>query len=127
MDKEMIEALIKKLLNDIVPNISIYNDNAPRNAIYPYAVIETSKLSTLYYPRVDCALIINIWDKQANYSSVNKFADDIQNKFNVESFCDQNVSVAFFLDTRNKIVDEDKSLKRVQMEFEADFYFAEEA
>ena len=124
MDKELLEKFIKSSLDNI--DLKIYNDRAITNAKYPYIVLNSSKADTYNYPRVDIELEINIWDKQANFESVNKIADIIQKSLDRQSFIEHNVVGTYYLNTRNNVDDEDKTLKRNRMTFDVEIYFKEE-
>lgn len=125
MNKELLEKFIKS--NISLEEISkVFNDRALRDAEYPYIVLNSSKGNTTNYPRVDIELEIDIWDKQSNFSSVNKIADVIQNALDRQSFTDDHIVGTYYLNTRNNMDDEDKTLKRNHMTFDVEIYFKEE-
>lgn len=126
MNKEKLEKFVYSITKKAVESEKIYNDFAPRNASYPYIVMNSSRLNNSYYPRVDGTLSFDIWDKQANYSSVNQIADKLQNSLDYVSFTDDDIVGTFFMDVRNNVEDEDKSLKRCRIDFEVNIYFRNE-
>ena len=140
MNKELLEKFIKSNISlEEIPKV--FNDRALRDAEYPYIVLNSSKGNTTNYPRVDIELEIDIWDKQSNFSSVNKIADVIQNALDRQSFTDDHIVGTYYLNTRNNMDDEDmtfdvlssssmlfldKTLKRNHMTFDVEIYFKEE-
>lgn len=125
MNKELLEKFIKSNISlEGVPKV--FNDRALHDAEYPYVVLNSSKGNTTNYPRVDIELEIDIWDKQSNFSSVNKIADVIQKTLDRQSFTDDHIVGTYYLNTRNNMDDEDKTLKRNHMTFDVEIYFKEE-
>lgn len=125
MNKEYLESFLKELIDHAV-DIKVYNDFAPSNAEYPYVILDSSRISTNSYPEVNGELEINVWDRQNNYKTVNAYADQIQNYLNHENHNNENVIASFYMNFRNNVDDEDKSIKRCMMQLDIDFYFIKE-
>lgn len=120
--KKYLEQFIKSIIKEII-ECDIYNDNAPTSAEYPYIVTDSSYMRNDDFPGIKLQLDIDIWDKHPNYESVNLLADKIQDHIDRNSFNDDHVIGTFYLNVRNKVEDADKSLKRVNMTFDADIYY----
>lgn len=125
MNKEQLELFLKKLIDHAV-DINVYNDFAPSNAKYPYIILDSSRIDTNSFPKIIGELEINIWDRQNNYQTVNAYADMIQNYLNHENFYDENIVGSFYMNVRNNVLDEDKTIKRCMMQFDIEFYFLKE-
>lgn len=126
MNKEAIEIFIKSLL-DQATNIQKYNDRAPTNSKYPYLIIDSSSVSINEYPRIDISLELNVWDRSQNYSSVNRVADEIQLFFDRKSFVNDQYVFTFYIDSRDNLDDEDKTLKRCLIKYDLEIYSKEES
>lgn len=122
MNKEELDKFIKQLIESIYKT-DVYNDAAPKNVKFPYIVYDSSTLNSLYYPRIDGLLTINVWDKSSNYDSVNKITDIIQKGIDRKSSHNDNVIGSFYLNTRNNVADADNSLKRCALVLSINLYF----
>lgn len=125
MNKEEIEKYIKSLISKAT-DVNVYNDNANQSSCYPYIVIDSSKIDTNDFPKVNIELEINIWDKHNSYKTVNQIADDIQNYLNHENHTNENIIGTFYMNIRNNLPDVDKALKRCLMQFDIELYFLKE-
>lgn len=126
MNKERIEKFIKKILDQYVNDISIFNDEAPKSSNFPYMVLNSSSFYGNYSNRLDMTLTIDIWDKKPNYKSVNGYADKIVNCLDFNTYHDDNMIGSFYLNVRNKVPDDDKTIKRINLIFNVNVYFREE-
>lgn len=121
MNKNEIEIFLKKTLDSLI-DVKVFNDRSRKDSVYPYIVIDSSNISTQFYPRIDVDLELNIWDKNQNYVKVNEIADIIQSVLNRTSKVADNITATFYLNTRKNMDDEDKELKRVYMLFDVEIY-----
>lgn len=106
--------LIKSALSD--SSYSVYADEAPQNAKYPYVVFEVSKSSAEVFPFVGY-LDVNVWDNYKTYSRVDSIMDLIESKLRNEYFQNNAVGFRCFDGDRSHIVDTDKAIKRTKEKF----------
>lgn len=109
-----LKNLIKEVLAD--NEYSVFTDEAPKDANYPYIVLEVTKGSSESYPFVGI-LEINAWDKHRTYSRVESIMDIVENKLRNQFFENDSVNFRTFDGDRQPLIDEDKSIKRVREKF----------
>lgn len=106
--------LIKTALSD--SSYSVYEDEAPQSAKYPYVVFEVSRGSAEVYPFVGF-LEVNVWDNYKTYSRVDSIMDLIESKLRNQYFKNDSVGFRCFDGDRSHIADTDKSIKRTKEKF----------
>lgn len=109
--------VVDELLNEIV---DVYSEEADEDANYPYAVTEISLVSPEVVNRYE--LEINVWDKYKTMSRANILMDKIEEKLDREVIRKENSTLYFARgNTRGKVADEDKTIKRVRALFILDY------
>lgn len=108
-------------LRDIIAeNISgdyqLFPNDAPPEAVYPYAVFEVSSL-TGDESVISGYLEVNVWDRYNTYSRVDTILDKIEAKLKNKFFSNEKIAFRCFYGDRNHIIDEDKEIKRTREKF----------
>lgn len=90
---------------------------------YPYAVydFDTINLGDIY--RDDLVLIVDIWGKGTDTSSIENFADEIEELFNCANLPDDNVLPTFYRISRTPVDDPDKTIIHRQLKFQIQNYY----
>lgn len=109
-----LKKLIKEVLAD--ENYSVFTDEAPKDADYPYIVVEMTKGSSESYPFVGI-LEVNVWDRHRTNSRAESIMDIVESKLRNEFFENDSVNFRAFDGDRQPLIDEDKSIKRVREKF----------
>ena len=99
---------------------SVYSNEAPENATYPYVVCEVTQ-STADDIKVGI-LEVNVWDLYHTFSRVDSILDDVEEKLKEHFYKNTGASFRCFLGDRQHVPDEDKSIKRVREKFMIRFY-----
>lgn len=115
---------MSKLADDIKELTGAYKDFALQEATYPYAVFELDK--TGYDSGDTYILEINIWDRSKSYNRVDSIALALEKK--LHGFVANNPFRAFTIHkgTTKHVLDEDKSIKRTQLQLTVTSYEKEE-
>ena len=105
---------IKEILSEIM---NTHEDNAPESATYPYCVFETRLIGkddvTSRY-----VLEINIWDKRDTYNRAETYSKKIDAVLD-HAICDFGSGKwRTYTSDKRHVLDEDKRLKRIKMEYE---------
>lgn len=112
---------MRELKDELELFLGAYYSEAPEGAAYPYAVFDVNVLS-VDDARNSCTLEINVWDKGAYYSRAEQMADDIEKKVDGEISLSDDLLFYAYKGSREHILDEDKQIKRIRMQFELYFY-----
>ena len=108
---------VDELLNGI---IDVYNEEADEEAGYPYAVTEINLVAPGVVNRYE--IEINVWDKYKTMSRANNLMDKIEEKLDKEVIRQENCTLYIARgNTRGKVADEDKTIKRVRALFILDY------
>lgn len=110
-----------ELKNQLEVYLGAYYSEAPENATYPYAVFDISILSK-EDNRNNCTLEINVWDKNRYYSRAENMADDISKLLDGSIKLSDELLFYCYDGSRDHVLDEDKQIKRIRMQFELYFY-----
>lgn len=94
----------------------VYYESASEKALFPYIVYELNS-SIKNYSRDDITLTIDVWDRNTSTKVVEQLADDIEQLFHSETLSNGKVYPTIYLEVRNSVKDEDKTLKRRQLRF----------
>lgn len=121
MKIENLEYNVYQLLDTL--GYKVYDSEAEKDAKYPYIIYNFRKINLGFSSRNDFVLEINVWDELLNYSRVNMIADKIQNLLSDLNNPDDKVLTTYYLESREKVEDENKKIKRVQLVFSAPSYF----
>lgn len=109
--------------SNINPIIKLYYRVADAKAAFPHAVydFETIDLSDLC--RDDLILIIDLWGKGKDTSTIEDIADQIERILNAANMPGEEVLPTFYRISRQPIDDEDKTLIRRQLKFQIQNYY----
>lgn len=109
--------------SNINPIIKLYYRVADAKAAFPHAVydFETIDLSDLC--RDDLILIIDLWGKGKDTSTIEDIADQIERILNAANIPGGEVLPTFYRISRQPIDDEDKTLIRRQLKFQIQNYY----
>lgn len=115
-----LREIIQQNLNTIIKS---YYRIADAQAKFPYAVydFETIDLGDIY--RDDLILIIDIWGKGKDTSTIEDIADQIEAMFNAANLPGEEVLPTFYRISRKPIDDDDKTLMRRQLKFQIQNYY----
>jgi hypothetical protein len=104
----------KQVYSEVAPVKDPVTQLAP---IFPYVVyrLGTSLNDESY--REDFPLIINVWDKGSNTTSLEILADSIDKKLKNLRYLDENQQLTFVKDSRSPISDPDLSIKGRQIRY----------
>ena len=114
-----LRAAIMTLLGSL--KVPVYYENAIKDTPYPYVVFE---LESIDYSnnRDDVILTVNVWDKGYDSSVVEDLADSIEDIFNYNNYPTDDVLPTFFKANRMVVLDEDKEIRRRQLQFQVQNY-----
>lgn len=112
--RKVITTLLKQVKHI---NNQVYFENASSTAAYPYIVYNINSIDLNSYPRNDVVLTVDVWDNNSNTSIIEDVADDVEAKLNMVNYPTATVLPTFYLNIRNSIIDEDKTIKRRQLKF----------
>ncbi|MBQ0112229.1 MAG: hypothetical protein KBT03_03775 [Bacteroidales bacterium] len=112
---------MRKLKDELELYLGAYYSEAPVDATYPYNVFDievTSKNDNKY----NAILEVNVWDKNKYYSRAEAEADKIEHLLDGAISLSDDVLFYCFDGSRQHVLDEDKQIKRIRMQFELYFY-----
>lgn len=114
-----LRTVVKTLLSPL--NVPVYYENSIDTSSYPYIVFE---LESIDYNnnRDDVILTINVWDRNIDSKTVEDLADDIEDIFNYNNYPTDYVLPTFFKVNRLNVLDEDKEIRRRQLQFQVQNY-----
>lgn len=109
---------LKKALKELT---GAYYEEAPKEAVYPYAVFSLRRIgeedgAEAYY------LEVNVWDSSPYYSGAEEMMDALEEKLHRRSFSTEDMLIRTFRGNRQNVPDPDKTLKRVREQFEMKVY-----
>lgn len=116
---------LRKVIQSNLSSVAerVYFEIAPAKATFPYIVYDLSSTNYGNSPRDDVMLIIDIWDKSSDTSVIERLTDTIETLLNNLNNPTPTVLPTFYLENRQSIQDEDKSIKRRQLRFEVQNYY----
>lgn len=112
---------MRKLKDELELFLGAYYSEAPEKAAYPYAVFDVNVYSN-DDGRSNATLEINVWDENAYYSRAEKLADEIEEKVDGEISLSDDLLFYVYKGSREHVVDDDKRIKRIRMQFDLYFY-----
>lgn len=102
--------------NLIKSNITVYSDEAPDEAEYPYAVIELARTKDDIVSTYE--LEVNVWDEYKTYSRADSKMDDIEEILDKTVVGNGHYTIVIHKgDSRDHVTDESKEIKRVRALF----------
>lgn len=115
---------INKAISELFTDISMYVNEAPQNATYPYAVITSQRLN-INDGISTWSVDIDVWDKHKYYSRAEAQMDAIEKELDFKRIKMDNNLLCLFKSQRNEILDSDTAIKRVKAQFEMIVYESE--
>lgn len=110
-----------ELKNQLEVYLGAYYSEAPTNATYPYSVFDIT-INSKDDNKYSCTLEINVWDKNQYYSRAEELADRTSKLLDGTIKLSDEVLFYCFEGSRDHVLDEDKQIKRIRMQFELYFY-----
>lgn len=92
---------------------------------FPFAVYNIESIDLGDLARDDLILIVDLWGKGSDTSTIEDIADQIEEKFNAANLPNEYVLPTFYRISRKPIDDEDKTLIRRQLKFQVQNYKVE--
>lgn len=99
-----------------------YYLTAPDDADYPYKTFELSRIALGDLARDDVDLCIDLWDKHTDTKRIDEIADRLEDLFNAANLPQETILPTFFRESRYPVIDEDKTIKHIQMHFTVQNY-----
>lgn len=115
---ELRRVIVKQL--QAVPGPTHHMD-APPDAAYPY---KTYRLSAKFpdCAQMDFSLTVDIWDRSADWKTVENIADQIEKLLNGANLPSGSLFPTFFLESRDPVSDSDKQIRHIQQQFYIHLY-----
>lgn len=111
---------IQALLKSVHPRV--YFVDAPKNTTFPY-VVYNLPTSTDAGGREDFILEVDIWDRGNDTNTIDTLTQNIDNVLNRQHSVNEKVLVNFYRVNRLVLTDQDKSIKRRKLTYQAKTYF----
>ena len=115
-----LREIIHEKINTI---INSYYRIADAKAGFPHAVYDFESIDLGDITRDDLILVVDLWDKGKDTSTLEEKADQIEAMFNAANFPGEEVLPTFYRISRKPIDDEDKTLMRRQLKFQIQNYY----
>jgi len=115
---------INKAIVGVFTDINVYDNEAPQEANYPYAVV-TSKRLTIDDNISKWIVEVNVWDKNKYYSRAEATMDSIEKELDFKRLLSGSNFLCLFKAQRDNVEDSDKSIKRVRTQFDMTVYESE--
>ncbi len=118
---EALKKYITKKLKQCCDNV--FYLKATDKSPYPYIEYELNyiKSESLY----QYFLTINIWDT-TGYKRTEQLADELEKLLDGEYFTDNTQSLTIDLNSRNNLIDEDRTIKHIVLLFSLQYYYYNE-
>lgn len=111
----------QKLNKELERITGAFNEEAPEDAAYPYAVFSARRISESDRKQI-YSLEINVWDQNAYYSRAESMMDELEQKLNRCNQMTDLFLIRIFEGQRQNVPDPDKTIKRVREQFEMHVY-----
>lgn len=109
-------------LNKVLEKLTgAYCEEAPEDAVYPYAVFSARRLSESEGVQ-SYTLEISVWDQHEYYSRAESMMDALEEKLHRCSHRAAGFRIRCFRGHRQNVPDPDRSIKRVREQFEMKIY-----
>lgn len=117
---------MQKLNKELERITGAFNEEAPEDAAYPYAVFSARRISESDGKQI-YSLEINVWDQNTYYSRAESMMDELEHKLHRCNYMTDSHLIRIFKGQRQPVTDPDKDIKRVREQFEMHVYEREDA
>ena len=114
------------LAKEIEELTGAFCDEAPKDAVYPYKVFSTKRISETDGKQT-YSLEINVWDRNQYYSRAESIMDELEYELHRCNYITDSHFIRIFRGQRQNVQDPDKDIKRVRELFEMHVYESEDA
>ena len=115
-----LKKLVQTKLKTLTTNV--YHELADKDAVYPHIVFTFRRIDLQDLSRQDYILEVDVWDKGTSTTAVDDLADSIENLLQGKNLPQTNILPTFYLIDRRNILDEDKSIRHRQIQFQIQNY-----
>lgn len=115
-----LKKLVQTKLKTLTTNV--YHEIADKDAVYPHIVFNFRRIDLQDLSRQDYILEVDVWDKGTSTTTVDDLADSVENLLQGKNLPQTNVLPTFYLIDRRNILDEDKSIRHRQIQFQIQNY-----
>lgn len=112
--RKLIREMLLPICNDVFYRL------ADENTLYPHIVFEFHKLDLGDLYRQDYLLYIDVWDKDVMH--IEDMCDQIERIFNNNNKPQDTILPTFFIESREDIADEDKTIQHRLIKVECQNY-----
>lgn len=116
-----LRKIIQPLLETV--NDEVYFVEASEKATFPYVVYNLPTSIDAEGTREDFILEIDVWDNAKDTAAIETLTQNIATLFNRKHSVNSKVAVNFYRVNRQVLIDEDKSIKRRKLTYQAKTYF----
>lgn len=115
---------IRKIVQTNIDSvINCFYRIADPKASFPHAVYDFESIDLGDINRDDLILIVDIWGKGKDTSTIEEIADNIESMFNAANLPSEEVLPTFYRISRKPIDDEDKTIIHRQLKFQIQNYY----
>lgn len=111
----------QKLNKELERITGAFNEDAPEDVAYPYAVFSARRISENGGKQI-YILEINVWDQNIYYSRAESMMDEMEQKLHRCNKMTDLFLIRIFDGQRQNVNDPDKTIKRVREQFEMHVY-----
>lgn len=115
-----LKKLVQTKLKTLTTNV--YHEIANEDAVYPHIVFNFRRIDLQDFSRQDYILEVDVWDKGTSTTAVDNLADSVENLLQGKNLPQKTVLPTFYLIDRRNILDEDKSIRHRQIQFQIQNY-----
>lgn len=115
-----LKKLVQTKLKTLTTNV--YHEIANEDAVYPHIVFNFRRIDLQDLSRQDYILEVDVWDKGTSTTAVDNLADSVENLLQGKNLPQKTVLPTFYLIDRRNIIDEDKSIRHRQIQFQIQNY-----
>lgn len=116
-----IRKVITSLLKEVEQNT--FYENASDTTPFPYVVFNIDSVDFGNTGRDDLILTVDVWDRNKDSTTVEILADKIEEALNFRNNPTSTVLPTFYKESRRKLTDEDKEIRRRQLTFTIQNYY----
>ena len=112
--------LRKSILNHINEVSSIFSIQKSKNTEYPYIVFDLERINieekSIYQ------LEINLYDQGDSTATLEDLADEVEELLNITFLIYEYLTINFYINKRNYLIEEDKDKKRIRLLIDLNYY-----